>query len=66
MNEWAEFFTEFFKMIWTMFTNVPVPFTNMTFAHLFLGLLGSWALIQFLKLVLGIDYGKDNGKDYKT
>lgn len=47
-------------MIWSMFANVPVPFTNMTFAHLFLGSCGAWALIQFLKFVLGIENTVDN------
>lgn len=45
-------------MIWSMFTNVPVPYTNMTFAHLFLGTCGAWALIKFLKVVIGFDYSE--------
>ena len=60
-SEWQEFFTDIFGKLWSIFTQTQVPCLPITFAQLFLGIIGCKAFIMFLKNVLGLDPGIEKG-----
>lgn len=62
-EEALEVITSIFTDIWTIFTNVTVPGTNLTFANLWVGVLFAWAIVSFIEKVINIG-GDGLSNDY--
>lgn len=58
LDSFREFLANFFSSVWSIFTNTPVPGTELNFAQLWVGLLVSAFIIAFIKNIIGI--GKDS------
>ena len=54
-----------FTDIWSIFTSITVPGTNLTFANLWVGVLFAWAIVAFIEKVLGIS-GDGLSDDYSA
>lgn len=52
-QETMEGLATFFADIWSIFTSIPVPGTNLNFGQLWTGALFALAIVGFLRSVLG-------------
>lgn len=64
-EEIIPYVTAFFEAIWSIFTNIQLPFFNMNFANLWVGVLASWAIVKFIEKVIGIS-GDGLSSDYSS
>lgn len=66
-EEGIEVLTSIFTDIWTIFTNIQVPGTNLNFANLWVGVLFAWAIVKFIEKILDITGdGLTNDYDSKS
>lgn len=64
-DEAIEVITSVFTDLWTIFTNVKVPGTNMNFANLWVGVLFAWAIVKLIEKILDIT-GDGLTNDYSS
>lgn len=64
-SEAIEVITSVFTDLWSVFTNITVPGTNMTFANLWVGVLFAWALVKLIEKILDIT-GDGLTNDYSS
>lgn len=50
LDSFREFLATFFSSVWSIFTNTPVPGTDLNFAQLWVGILISAFIIAFIKI----------------
>lgn len=53
-DEALEVLTSVFSDVWSVFTNITVPGTNLNFANLWVGVLFAWAIVSFIEKVIDI------------
>lgn len=64
-GEAIEVITSVFTDLWSVFTNITVPGTNMTFANLWVGVLFAWAIVKLIEKILDVT-GDGLTNDYSS
>lgn len=64
-EEALEVLTSVFSDVWSVFTNITVPGTNMNFANLWVGVMFAWAIVKFIEKIIDIT-GDGLSDDYSS